>query len=70
MTKYSIAAAMADIFGLPKNHLKGNKNAPTDGVPRPYDAHLSSKRTESLGIIKRTSFNEAIKLCLEKVVKS
>nr|KAG5705430.1 hypothetical protein BaRGS_004557 [Batillaria attramentaria] len=65
MTKYDMAVAMAEAFGIPKGHIKADKN-PSGGAPRPYDAHLDSSRVESLGICKRSKFKDRIRPALER----
>ncbi|KAK3597691.1 hypothetical protein CHS0354_040066 [Potamilus streckersoni] len=64
MTKYDMAVAMAKAFGLPIEHIVADKS-PSGGASRPYDAHLDCGRIESLGIVKRTAFNELIKDILQ-----
>lgn len=68
-TKYSLAVAMADVFSLTKDHLTSDKNPPSGGTPRPYDAKLSSKRLQALGISRHTPFKDAIKTCLAPFAK-
>lgn len=69
MTKYDMVMGMADVFNLPTNHIKANKN-PSGGAKRPYDAHLDSERLEKLGLGKRTPFKIAIKECLMPFLKT
>ncbi|KAI8798032.1 methionine adenosyltransferase 2 subunit beta, partial [Biomphalaria glabrata] len=65
MTKYDMALAMAQLFGLPSHHLIADVK-PSTGAPRPYDCQLDCSRMESLGATKRTPFKTGIKSVLEK----
>lgn len=65
MTKYDMAVAMAEAFGIPTSHIQADKTA-SGGAVRPYDAHLDSSRVESLGICQRSKFKDCIKTALEK----
>ncbi|KAK0059631.1 methionine adenosyltransferase 2 subunit beta [Biomphalaria pfeifferi] len=64
MTKYDMALAMAQLFGLPSHHLIADVK-PSTGAPRPYDCQLDCSRMESLGATKRTPFKTGIKSVLE-----
>ncbi|ELU01859.1 hypothetical protein CAPTEDRAFT_100199 [Capitella teleta] len=57
MTKYDMCLVMADVFNLPKDHIKPDRT-PTTGAVRPYNAHLDSSRLEDLGIGQRRTFKE------------
>lgn len=59
MTKYEMCVVMADVFNLPKDHIKPD-STPTSGAVRPYNAHLHSGRLEDLGIGKRRSYKDGI----------
>lgn len=59
MTKYDMAAAMAEAFGWSTDHIKADKN-PSGGAPRPFNSHLSCGRLEELGIGKWTLFKDNI----------
>lgn len=68
MTKYNMAVQMAEVFGLPHDHLSPSK-APPSGATRPHNAALECSELESMlpdgGATMRASFKEAIKACLE-----
>lgn len=65
MTKYDMALAMAELYGIPTNHIVADTK-PASGTPRPFDCHLDCSRLEALGISKRTPFKVGIKEALEK----
>ncbi|XP_059153128.1 methionine adenosyltransferase 2 subunit beta-like [Physella acuta] len=65
MTKYDMALAMAELYGIPTNHIVADTK-PASGTPRPFDCHLDCSRMEALGISKRTPFKVGIKEALEK----
>ncbi|KAF8253163.1 NAD(P)-binding protein [Wilcoxina mikolae CBS 423.85] len=51
MTKYEICQIMADVAGLPLDHLAPNAtNDPNSTVQRPYDCHLSTQALKDIGI--------------------
>ncbi|KAH0615056.1 uncharacterized protein H6S33_000692 [Morchella sextelata] len=51
MTKYEICQLLAEINGLPLEHMVGNdSNDPNASVVRPYDCHLSTKALKDIGI--------------------
>jgi S-adenosylmethionine synthetase len=64
MTKYEMALAMADLFGIPSQNIVADTK-PATGAPRPYDCHLDCSRMEELGATKRTPFKTGIKRVLE-----
>ncbi|KAI5799264.1 hypothetical protein DFH27DRAFT_88988 [Peziza echinospora] len=50
-TKYEICQVLAEIAGLPIDHLVPNDSYdPNSKVVRPYDCHLSTKALQSIGI--------------------
>lgn len=55
-TKYEICELLAEIMGLPLDGMVRNKhgNAPSGGVQRPYDTHLSTRALKKLGIDVQT----------------
>ncbi|KAJ8297639.1 hypothetical protein KUTeg_024170 [Tegillarca granosa] len=59
MTKYDMAAAMAEAFGWSTDHIKADKN-PSGGAPRPFNSHLSCGRLEELGIGKWTLISKRV----------
>ena len=63
-TKYTMALAMAEVFGLSGNHLTG-VNEPSPGAVRPYDCHLDSSATEKIVQVAYIPFKEGIKTVLE-----
>uniref|UniRef100_A0A0B7AQM9 Methionine adenosyltransferase 2 subunit beta n=1 Tax=Arion vulgaris TaxID=1028688 RepID=A0A0B7AQM9_9EUPU len=65
MTKYDMALTMADLFGIPSQHITAD-TSPASGAPRPFDCHLNCSRMEELGATKRTPFKVGIKQALEK----
>ncbi|XP_041359404.1 methionine adenosyltransferase 2 subunit beta-like [Gigantopelta aegis] len=65
MTKYDMAVDMAEVFGLPTNHIQRDKSA-SGGAIRPYNAKLDISRLEHMGITQRTPFKTAIKCVLER----
>ncbi|XP_005103820.1 methionine adenosyltransferase 2 subunit beta isoform X2 [Aplysia californica] len=64
MTKYDMAVAMAEVFGLPTSHIVADTK-PASGAPRPFDCHLDSSRLEQLGATERTPFRTAVKDALK-----
>ncbi|KAI5854323.1 RmlD-like substrate binding domain-containing protein [Tricharina praecox] len=55
MTKYEICQTMADVAGLPLEHVVPNaENDLNAAVQRPYDCHLSTQELKDLGIDVRT----------------
>lgn len=51
MTKYEICQTLAELAGLPLDHMVGNdKVDPNAAVQRPYDCHLDTKELKDLGI--------------------
>ena len=71
MTKYTMAVQMAEVFGLPHDHLSPNKMPPS-GAPRPHNAALECSELQSMlpngGVGMRTSFEEVIKTCLKPYI--
>ena len=68
MTKYDMAIAMANVFGLETDHIIADKTVST-GAPRPYNAHLSSDRLEAMGIkSNQIPFKQGIKSALQPYV--
>lgn len=63
-TKYTMALAMAEEFGLSVDHLTGVKE-PSPGAVRPYDCHLDSSATEKIIPITYIPFREGVKNALE-----
>ncbi|KAM4038367.1 methionine adenosyltransferase 2 subunit beta [Anomaloglossus baeobatrachus] len=61
MTKYEIACAMADVFNLPRRHLRPVTQEPVGATPRPWNPQLDCSRLEALGIGQRTPFRVGIK---------
>ena len=59
MTKYNMAVAMADAFGIPPNHIQPD-NQPSVGASRPYNSHLSCHRITELGLGKTSPFKKTI----------
>ncbi len=66
-TKYQMAIVMAEIIGMSKDNIIPDENPP-QGAPRPKDSHLNCSDLESLGIGKRTPFNEGIKKVLDTFI--
>ncbi len=64
-TKYTMALAMADVFGLSGDHLTPVKG-PSGGAVRPFDCHLDSSSTEAIVPIECITFREGIKDVLQK----
>ncbi|CAG5133404.1 unnamed protein product [Candidula unifasciata] len=65
MTKYNMAVTMAELFGIPTQHIIADTK-PATGAPRPFDCHLDCSRMEELGATKRTPFKVGIKPVLER----
>lgn len=63
-TKYTMALAMAEVFGLSGDHLIPVKEAST-GAIRPYDCHLDTSATENIIPITYIPFKEGIKTVLD-----
>lgn len=63
-TKYKMALAMAEVFGLSGNHLTG-VTEPSPGAVRPYDCHLDSSAIEKIVPVTYIPFKEGIKTVLE-----
>lgn len=59
MTKYDMAVTMADLCGLPSDHIERD-TTPSGSANRPQNAQLDCSRVEDLGISRRTKFAEAI----------
>lgn len=70
MTKYRMICTMAQLFGLPMDHIKPNQNPPTGPTVRPYNIALDSERLEDMMSDRksscRTSFEEGIQKYLKK----
>ena len=65
-TKYRMAVAMAEVFGMSKDHLVPVKEPSKTAAPRPYDCKLDSSATEkALPNIPYISFKDGIKAVLE-----
>jgi len=62
-TKYSMAVAMADAFGLSKGHLVPTKDS--GGATRPYDCHLECSSLMENFKLEFIPFSVGIKLALE-----
>lgn len=62
-TKYTMALAMAEEFGMSADHLTGVKE-PSPGAVRPYDCHLDSTTTEEIIPVTYIPFKEGIKTVL------
>ncbi|GAV04078.1 hypothetical protein RvY_14413-2 [Ramazzottius varieornatus] len=60
MTKYEMALIMADLFKLPKDHIKADPNAPTSGAPRAVDPSLSCERLQKLGAPTPVDFRTGV----------
>jgi len=65
LTKYDMAMAMAEMFGLANSHIVAD-TAPSTGAPRPFDCQLDCSRLEALGALERTPFREGAKIGLSK----
>lgn len=63
-TKYTMAVAMAEVFGMSGDHLVPVKE-PSAGAIRPYDCHLNSLATEDAVPITHIPYREGIKTVLE-----
>ena len=63
-TKYTIALAMAGLFGLSADHLTPVQG-PSPGAVRPYDCHLDISATESAVPVTHIPFHLGIKAVLE-----
>ena len=63
MTKFDMSVAMAEVFGLPADHIEADTR-PSTGAPRPFNCQLDCSRMEALGATERTPFKTAIKECL------
>ncbi|KAG9286777.1 hypothetical protein G9A89_012327 [Geosiphon pyriformis] len=51
-TKYKMCSVLADILGIPFDHITPEVKKPVDtDATRPYDCHLSNKSLEAIGII-------------------
>ena len=59
-TKYSICVKIAELLGLPHDHIKPLKTMPTSPAARPVDAHLSATRLEQLGFHVSLPFTERL----------
>ncbi|CAG4900172.1 dTDP-4-dehydrorhamnose reductase family protein [Paraburkholderia saeva] len=62
MTKYDIARHLAGALRLDAQ--LAPQHMPTDATPRPHNCHLDASRLETLGIGRRTPFDEAIRQVL------
>ena len=69
MTKYDMSLTMAEIFNLPSEHIKADKN-PSAGAARPYNSQLSCQRLKDLGIGRYSVFKEKILDVLKPHFKS
>lgn len=65
VTKYGMAAIMAELFGLKTDHLVPVRE-PSGGAPRPFDSHLDASATEKAVATQQTPFREGIKPVLER----
>lgn len=68
MTKYDMSVAIGCALGLPVDHLLPDNSQPSASVTRPYDAQLTCKRLEALGVGRRTVFRDGITECLKLFV--
>ncbi|XP_065182046.1 methionine adenosyltransferase 2 subunit beta-like [Sycon ciliatum] len=68
LTKYDMAIAMADEFGLETGHLVADTAADTSAVPRPHDCQLDCSAIEALGMGARTPFRRGISAALATFV--
>ena len=59
-TKYEMAKVMAEVFGLPHQHILADPN-PTPGAPRPKDCHLDNSALKKQINLSFTDFRTAIK---------
>ena len=66
-TKYTMAVAMAGVFGLSSDHLVPDKSMPS-GAPRPYDCKLDNSETKKFVSVHQTPFREGIKKALEPFI--
>lgn len=66
-TKFAIAKLIAELFGLPSDHLVGKKE-PSAGAKRPKDCHLDSSDLKALGFGRTTLFRDGIKQELKQFV--
>lgn len=66
-TKYTMAVAMAEVFGLSSGHLVPDKSMPS-GAPRPYDCKLDNSETKKIVDVQQTPFREGIKKALKSFV--
>ncbi|KAL7641553.1 UNVERIFIED_CONTAM: hypothetical protein RMT77_007426 [Armadillidium vulgare] len=68
LTKYGMLKAMAEVFSLPFEHIKPDRN-PSPGAPRPYDALMDNSKLDNLQISHHIDFKSGIKECLKNWVK-
>ncbi|XP_062500807.1 methionine adenosyltransferase 2 subunit beta-like [Corticium candelabrum] len=59
MTKYQMAMAMADVFGLSCGHVVADREPSVD-ARRPFNSRLDTTELEQMGIGKKTGFREGI----------
>ena len=63
-TKYTMAMAMAQVFGLSSDHLVADKSPPS-GAPRPFDCNLDTTETKKAVQVQQTPFKDGIRAVLE-----
>ncbi|RXG70660.1 Methionine adenosyltransferase 2 subunit beta [Armadillidium vulgare] len=68
LTKYGMLKAMAEVFSLPFEHIKPDRN-PSPGAPRPYDALMDNSKLENLQISHHIDFKSGIKECLKNWIR-
>ena len=66
LTKYKMALAIGEAFGLSTKHLIGDATKPAGGTQRPRDTTMDRGRIEELGIGHHTNFVQGIKDSLQK----
>lgn len=68
MTKYQMVLKMAEVFGLPYNHIKPNLESSAASTQRPLDTEMSRLNLEKLGFGKSTIFEDGISEVLKPFV--
>lgn len=63
-TKYSMAVAMAEVFGLSSDHLIADKSPPS-GAPRPFDCKLDTSETKKIVSVQQTPFKDGVRAALK-----
>ena len=64
LTKYSMACAMGEVFGLRTSHLVPVRE-PSSGAPRPYDCRLDCTSTRTAFPCTQTTFRDGIRSVLQ-----